>query len=275
MSEQEKEARMMAKIERDEVIHNADELTEDYKQNLVHLMLMQADSELAGAFGYVPWIMKAVSTKEMLTVSAIAHDEVRHARVMYQLLEELGVDIESRVKEFDFTLRVGDEIELGTVRAASDQRVNIFYYPIPTWYDFIMFNVLMDRGAGHQLLDACTCSYGPWVAVMEGIMKEEEMHIAHGDYWLKKLGRSEKHRKATQEALDIWYPRVMNIFGRPNSSRNKTYRKYGIKKRDNHEVRMTFAAEVAQVVAEAGLVMPKWETPSDWSHLPADGVVAG
>ena len=275
MTEQDKEQRLLEKIRRGETINSPEEMTEGYKENLVNLMLMQADSELAGAFGYTPWIMKAISTKEMLTVSAITHDEVRHARVMYQLLEELGVDIESRVKQFDYTLRVGEEVELGTTRAAKDQRVNIFYYPINTWYDFIMFNVLMDRGAGHQLQDAVESSWGPWRDVMEGIMKEEEMHIAHGDYWLKRLGRDPKHKEGTQEALDRWFPRVMNVFGRPNSSRNKTYRKYGLKKRDNHEVRMTFAKEVAGVVAEATLRMPDWNEPADWSKLPADGVVAG
>jgi len=138
-----------------------------------------------------------------------------------------------------------------------------------------MFNVLMDRGAGHQLQDATESSYGQWKAVMEGIMKEEEMHIAHGDYWLKRLGRSPKHKEATQEALDRWFPRVMNIFGRPNSPRNKSYIKYGLKMRDNHEVRMTFAEEVYGVVAEAQLRKPVWETPADWSKLPMDAAVAG
>ena len=275
MSNEEKERKVLEKVARGETINSPEEMSESYKENLVNLMLMQADSELAGAFGYVPWIMKAVSTKEMLTVSAITHDEVRHARVMYQLLEDLGVDVEDRVKQFDFTLRVGDEIELGATRAATDARVNIFYYPINTWYDFIMFNVLMDRGAGHQLQDAVDSSYGPWRAVMEGIMKEEEMHIAHGDYWLKRLGRSPKHKEATQEALDRWFPRVMNIFGRPNSPRCKQYIKYGLKKRDNHEVRLTFADEVYGVTTEAGLRKPIWNEPADWSKLPMDAAVAG
>src|SRR5512135_1493142 len=121
MTDQEKEDRIQQKIARGETIDRPEEMSEGYRESLIHLMLMQADSELAGAFGYVPWIMKAVSTKEMLTVSAIAHDEVRHARVMYQLLEELGVEVEGRVKQFDFTLRVGDEVELGATRAARDQ----------------------------------------------------------------------------------------------------------------------------------------------------------
>ena len=133
MTEQDKEQRLLEKIRRGETINSPEEMTEGYRENLINLMLMQADSELAGAFGYVPWIMKAVSTKEMLTVSAITHDEVRHARVMYQLLEDLGVDVEDRVKQFDFTLRVGDEIELGAPPAAQDQRVNILYYKINKW----------------------------------------------------------------------------------------------------------------------------------------------
>jgi 1,2-phenylacetyl-CoA epoxidase catalytic subunit len=39
-------------------------MTEEYRQSLVHLMTMQADSELAGGYGYVPWIMKAPGVEE-------------------------------------------------------------------------------------------------------------------------------------------------------------------------------------------------------------------
>jgi len=273
LTEQQKEERLLAKIAQGEMIESVEEMTEEYRENLVRLMLMQADSEIAGAFGYVPWIMKAPTTAEMLAVATIAKDEVRHGRVMYKLLQELGVDVDARVKDFDFTLRVGDEVELGTTRAATDNRVNIFYYPINTWYDFIMFNVLMDRGAGHQLEDSEQSSYGPWRRVMEGIMKEELMHVAHGDSWLVRLGKDPEHAEATQEALDRWFPRVMNIFGKPNSRRNKTYVKLGLKKRDNHEVRLAFEADVRKVVERAGLVMPTW-TP-DWDRLQEDATITG
>jgi ring-1,2-phenylacetyl-CoA epoxidase subunit PaaA len=273
MTEQEKEQRLLEKIANGETIETVEEMTEEYKENLIHLMLMQADSEIAGAFGYVPWIMKAPTTAEMLAVATIAKDEVRHGRVMYKLLQDLGVDVDARVKDFDFTLRVGDEVELGITRAASDKRVNIFYYPINTWYDFIMFNVLMDRGAGHQLEDSEMSSYGPWRRVMEGIMKEELMHVAHGDSWLVKLAKDPEHKEHVQEALNRWFPRVMNIFGKPNSRRNKIYVKLGLKKRDNHEVRLAFEADVRKVVERAGLEMPVW-TP-DWDRIQEDATITG
>ncbi|MBI4057329.1 MAG: phenylacetate-CoA oxygenase subunit PaaI [Elusimicrobia bacterium] len=239
-------------------IASVDEMTPEYKENLVHLMMMQADSELAGAYGYVPWIAKAPSIQETLTVSQIVKDEVRHARVMYRLLEELGVPVQEYFEAHDFNLRV-DKESIGTQRVADDKRVNIFYYPIPTWYDFIMFNFCMDRGAGHQLEDAKDCSYKPWCDVMEGIFKEEAMHMAHGDFWVKKLAEDPKTKAPLQEALDRWYPRTMNIFGRPNSPKNKVYRQLGLKRRDNDEVRQAFANEVKAKCQEFGLRAPEWK----------------
>lgn len=271
--ERDRERQLLNKISAGGLVEQEGEMTDEYRENLVHLMLMQADSEIAGAFGYVPWIMKAPTPAEMLAVASIARDEVRHGRVVYKLLENLGVDVEERVKQFDFTLRVSEADYLGQGRAANDQRVNIFYYPIETWADFIMFNVLMDRAAGHQLDDAARCSYGPWRRVMEGIMKEESMHIAHGDTWLKRLGRDANTRDELQATLNRWWPRVMNVFGRPKTRRNALYRKWGLKVRDNDAVRQAFVEDVTKAIEQAQLTVPEWVP--DWDQVPEEGQAAG
>ncbi|MBI2069888.1 MAG: phenylacetate-CoA oxygenase subunit PaaI [Elusimicrobia bacterium] len=258
MSENAKEQSLAEKLSKGERIASLDEMTQEYREHLTNLMMMQADSELAGAFGYVPWIMKSPSIQETLTVAQIVKDEVRHARVMYRLLESMGVEVQGYYESHNFSLRVSEQ-ELGTRRVAEDKRVNIFYYPIETWYDFIMFNFCMDRGAGHQLEDAKECSYQPWCDVMEGIFKEEAMHMAHGDYWVKRLAADERTREKTQDALNRWYPRTMNIFGRGNSPKNKIYRKLGLKKRDNEQVRQAFADEVKARCGEFGLAVPEWK----------------
>ncbi|MBI4064035.1 MAG: phenylacetate-CoA oxygenase subunit PaaI [Elusimicrobia bacterium] len=258
VTEREREERLAEKLTKGEKVISVDEMSQEYKEHLVHLMTMQADSELAGAYGYVPWIMKSPSIQETLTVSQIVKDEVRHGRVMYRLLEGLGFPVQDYYESHNFNLRVNEE-DIGTQRAADDKRVNIFYYPIDTWYDFIMFNFCMDRGAGHQLEDAKDCSYKPWCDVMEGIFKEEAMHMAHGDFWVKKLAGDKATHDEAQEALNRWYPRTMNIFGRQNSPKNKIYRKLGLKKRDNEEVRQTFALEVKQRCQEFGLAVPDWK----------------
>ncbi len=257
----EKEERLAEKLDSGGKVETQEEMTEEYREHLIHLMMMQADSELAGAFGYVPWIAKSPDIQETLQVAQIVKDEVRHARVMYRLLEGLGVDVDAYYKKHNFALRVGRE-DIGTERVADDKRVNIFYYPIETWQDFIMFNFCMDRGAGHQLEDANDCSYKPWCDVMDGIFKEEAMHMAHGDQWVKRLASDPRTKEMTQESLDKWYPRTMNIFGRAHSPKNAIYRKLGLKKRDNDEVRQAFAAEIARKCAESGLKAPAW-TPEE------------
>jgi ring-1,2-phenylacetyl-CoA epoxidase subunit PaaA len=151
--------------------------------------------------------------------------------------------------------------------------VNIFYYPIDTWADFIFFNFCMDRGAGHQLEDVRQSSYGPWARAIEGIFKEETFHIRHGEYWVKRLAEDRKTHDEAQETFAKWYVRTMNIFGRPGSPKNALYRKYRLKLRDNDEVRRAFATEVAERAEAVGLTVPVW-TPV-WEQLPEDAQIPG
>ena len=48
---------------------------------------------------------------------------------------------------------------------------------------------------------------------IEGIYKEEVMHLAHGDKWVKILSKDPEQKKFLQERLNLWWPRVMNVFG--------------------------------------------------------------
>jgi len=263
------------KITRGERIESSEEMTEEYRASLIHLMTMQADSELAGGYGYVPWITKAPTVEEKHVVAQIVKDELRHATVMYGLLGDLGVDVESHVRAHDstFTLRIASDADIGTSRITSDKRVNIFYYPIDTWADFVFFNFCMDRGAGHQLEDVRSSSYGPWARAIEGIFKEEKFHIRHGEVWVKRLAQDPAAHDLAQRTFDKWYIRTMNIFGRPGSPKNSLYRRLRLKLRDNDEVRQAFAAEVAALCRTFGLTVPPWQPV--WDQLPEDAHIPG
>ena len=64
-----------------------------------------------------------------------------------------------------------------------------------------MFNFCMDRGAGHQLEDVRHSSYGPWRRGVEGIFKEERMHIRHGELWVKRLAEDPATRDEAERTL--------------------------------------------------------------------------
>ena len=269
------EARMMETIRSGGRLESADEMTAEYRELLIHLMTMQADSELAGGYGYVPWITKAPTIEEKHVVAQIVKDEIRHATVMYGLLADLGFDVDSHVRRHDdlFTLRIDPDADLGTRRITSDKRVNIFYYPIETWADFVFFNFCMDRGAGHQLEDVRHCSYGPWARAIEGIFKEEKFHIRHGEYWVKRLAEDPATRAEAQATFNKWYLRTMNIFGRPGSAKNRRYRELRLKVRDNDEVRQAFAQEVKALCDQFGLTVPEWKPR--WAELPEEAHIPG
>ena len=268
-------ATMMAKIRNGTRLESPDEMTPEYRELLVHLMTMQADSELAGGYGYVPWITKAPTVDEKHVVAQIVKDELRHAAVMYGLLGDLGFDVDAHVRAHDeiFTLRIEGSADIGTARITSDKRVNIFYYPIETWADFVFFNFCMDRGAGHQLEDVRQCSYGPWVRAIEGIFKEEKFHIRHGEYWVKRLSEDGATHDEAQRTFVKWYIRTMNIFGRPGSPRNQRYRELGLKLRDNDEVRQAFATEISGLCEKFGLDVPEWKPR--WDQIPEEAHIPG
>lgn len=239
MDEKAKHEAMMKRIAAGEKLESQEEITEEYRQCLLTLMIAQADSELAGAYGYVPWIEGAPTMAEKLAMANIVKDEVRHGKAMYDLLERLGIDIYKLINE--------DKMK---------NRMKVFYEPIKTWTDLVMFNFLMDRAAGHQLRDACECSWGPWSRTMIQIEKEEWMHVKHGETWVRKLSADLETRPEVQKALDFWFPKVNKVFGKGGTDSNKKFQLYKLKQRDNQDVRESWYNECKPLLESYGLKMP-------------------
>ncbi len=235
-----------------------EELPALYDKALKNLLWMQHDSEYSGALGYAPWIEKAPTMQEKVIVAQIVKDEMRHASVIYRLLKGLGEDVDSHIKDSELSFKMEEEsANIGFQRLKKDFRVNIFYYPINYWEDFILFNFLMDRAAGHQLEDTLDSSYLPWKKGIEGIYKEEIMHLAHGDKWIKILADGD-NKEFLQERLNVWWPRVMNVFGSTKGRSNDLYVNLGLKKRTNAVIRDAFVKEVEELANASGLTLPEY-----------------
>jgi ring-1,2-phenylacetyl-CoA epoxidase subunit PaaA len=256
----EEQKALFADIKNGKTFDKGEELPPFYKKSLINLLWMQGDSEYSGSLGYAPWIEKAPTLKEKVIVAQIVKDEMRHASVIYKLLEDLGEDPMSHVEKVDLGYKLEeDDINIGFKRIKDDYRVNIFYYNIKHWTDFILFNFLMDRAAGHQLEDTLKSSYLPWKKGIEGIYKEEVMHLTHGDKWVKILAeRSAEDKEFLQERLNIWWPRVMNVFGSTRGRTNDLYVNLGLKARTNAEVRDVFVKEIHELCAKFGLTVPEY-----------------
>jgi ring-1,2-phenylacetyl-CoA epoxidase subunit PaaA len=116
----------------------------------------------------------------------------------------------------------------------------------------------MDRAAGHVLEDTLNSSFLPWKNAIGTICKEEHMHLAHGDKTVKEMAKDPEKRAFLQDRLNIWWPRVMNTFGKSTGSGNDIYQKLGLKNRSNAEVRAAFVKEINDKCAEWGLKVPEY-----------------
>jgi len=253
------EQKLFEEIKNGRTFDKGDELPPIYRKHLMNLLWMQGDSEYSGSLGYMPWIEKAPTIMEKVLVAQIVKDEMRHAQVVYKILSDLGEDTLKHVETKELNFKLEDDLaQIGFKRLKDDFRVNIFYYNITHWTDFILFNFLMDRAAGHQLEDTLESSYIPWKTGLGGIYKEEIMHVAHGDKWIKKLATDPNEKEFLQERLNLWWPRVMNVFGNARGSSNPIYVNLGLKKRTNAEVRDSFVKEIKEMTDEYGLTIPKY-----------------
>jgi len=239
MEDKAKAEAMMAKISAGEKLESPDEITPEYREQLLNLMIAQADSELAGAYGYIRWIEGAPTVAETLAMANIVKDECRHAKAMYDLLDRLEVDTSKLIFE--------DKMK---------NRMKVFYEPIESWADLVMFNFLMDRAAGHQLRDAAECSWGPWSRTMLQIEKEEWMHVKHGETWVRKLSQDTASKPDVQRALDFWFPKVNKVFGKGGTESNRLFQKFKLKQRDNQDVRQVWYDEIKPLLESYGLTVP-------------------
>ncbi len=242
---------MMAKINAGVPLRSKGEMTREYFDELVWLLVAQMDSEYAGAKGYEELmdITPQFSADEYKDVPSMVFDEFQHGNRIRGILNGLNFDAdlwsEEHLAGYKFRIGPGEKLATKSMRELrKDFRVDIFYYPIVVGdpvvdcVNFNLFQFLQDRGAGEQLRDTLESSFAPWARENGKTMSEENKHIRHGDMWMARLFKA--YPELVQQQFDLWWPRSLATFGKPTSARNDLWRKLGLKRRTNEEVLCAF-----------------------------------
>src|SRR5437867_3416128 len=172
-------------------------------------------------------------------LAKVAGEEIDHFRKINRLLNELG----------------DDASELMYVEK-SRRDLEAFRQAMPTWADVAAFGFLIDRVGQYQLEEFVGCSYLPLDRALPKILSEEKTHVGYGHVKLRDMVRTEEGRAAAQAAIDRWYPRGLDMFGRSNSRRAARYRYWGLKRRANETARAEYVAEVTPLIEGLGLAVP-------------------
>ena len=131
---------------------------------------------------------------------------------------------------------------------------------MPTWADWAVFGMLINRVGQYQVDEFVECSYLPLARLLppydKQILEEEQGHVNFGLLKVVELMKTEDGKQQVQDAVDRWYITALDMFGQTGSRRSQRYIEWGIKRRTNMEARQEYIAEVSPILEKLGLKIP-------------------
>lgn len=254
MQKQEKD--LIAQIAGGQRLTAGTALPAGYRSELMRLMVVFADSELAGAAGFCAFVNRGPGLRERIVAAKIVAEKYVHAEMVLDLLKPFGVNPQLYVRSHAWDARLDRDLDLGTRRIGGDKRLNVFHYPLEGWADAVVFNMLMGSATAIQLAEMESCSYTPLAEAITVILPREREHTALGETGTRQAIERAGSKSGAQAAVDYWYPRVLATFGRTESDHAARYIAYGLRRRDNAALLADWKAQIAASAKRLGLTLP-------------------
>jgi ring-1,2-phenylacetyl-CoA epoxidase subunit PaaA len=227
---------------RDQIeLKDLEKMDAEYRDLLGRVVTIQADCEIGGPHLYVKDILPSAPTKaDQLLVARTAAEEMDHFRKIARVAGDIGVDV-------SFVLSWPNQ----------QRYLEAFRGIIQTWEDFAVFGFLIDRVGRYQLEEFLGGTYKPLERILPQIMKEEIGHVGYGQSKTAELAaEGDESREKVQKALNFWYVKALDMFGRSDSTRDRRYLYWGLKRRTNAQAREEFIQEVDPLIEKIGLQVP-------------------
>lgn len=251
LSDEEKHAHFMERIEAGEKIEADDWMPEEYRMTLIKLISMHGISEIMGALPEKEWVPKAPTLRRKLGIMAKVQDEMGHGQLLLRVAEDLMQPYGKSREE------IMQDLFSGRLKFH-----NVFHMPAPTWGDAGLIGWLVDGAAIISQTNMLKASYGPYARALQRICAEEVFHAQHGEAIIIALAEGTEEQKALiQDSLNRWWDSLLMFFGPESasttgSSKQDTTIKYKIRTKTNEQLRQDFFSKYIPRILSLGLTIP-------------------
>jgi ring-1,2-phenylacetyl-CoA epoxidase subunit PaaC len=186
---------------------------------LGELLLALADDEFVIGYANSEWTGIAPLLEEDIAFSSLAQDELGHARLMYELLAEMGELGVASWESGDRNARspnsqplTPDSLAYGRVPSAF-RHARLVERPRGDWAYSVSRQLLYDTADHTRLESLCRSAYPPLAEAAASIIREEKYHLLHGHTWLDRLASGGAEARARQRAAfqGLW-PDALGVF---------------------------------------------------------------
>ena len=231
------------------VLSNPSNVPPRYRAELLKLMAIFVDSELAGAAGFADVINTGPGIKERIAAAKIVMEKTDNADRVLSLMGEFGADTQRYVTHHPWTARLDRDADIGTKRGDHDMRLAVFNYPIEGWVDAVVMNLLQGLAVTVQLDELQHVSYQPLAEAFREIRAVEAHHVELAEEGLERIANDPQ----AQASAEYWWPRAASSFGADTSPRFEALKEMGLRRVPNGELRAAWAEAARAALARHGL----------------------
>ncbi|MEZ3116592.1 1,2-phenylacetyl-CoA epoxidase subunit PaaC [Halobaculum sp. MBLA0147] len=218
-----------------------EDLTDEQQTALETLLFRLADDEFVHAERATEWQIYAPTLESDLALANVAQDEFGHARLWYDLLQELGYTEAECIWERD-----ADDWTHSTLVERP--------FPDGGWGNAILRGYLYDVAERIRLEALIDTSYAPLADRVGKALDEEEYHREHAENWLDRLAGGGESHERLQRAVDDLFPHALSLFA--PSEHEETILDAGFRTESTADMREEWLDTVIPRLESLGLDVP-------------------
>jgi ring-1,2-phenylacetyl-CoA epoxidase subunit PaaC len=228
-----------------------EDLTDEQREAVETLLYRLADDEFVAAERYTEWQVEAPTLESDLALANIAQDELGHARLWYDLLEDFGYDESDLIWE-----RPPEEWHHSTMTELPFEEGD--------WADVIVRTYLYDVAEEIRLRALEDSSYARIRDRVGKVQGEEEFHREHAESWTNRLATDPDGLERVQSAVDRLLPYALTVFSPVDEEIEDRIDELGLRTDPLVVMREQFLDEIEPFFESLGVEIEDAELPEQY-----------